>query len=218
MKYTRICAALAAAMLSLASCSGPLRTLKPEGEYLCDASRAINYYNAPVCYEPEAVGDPYASFTSGSTEVTLYAIPGLDPELWLTEDYTGIGSLFVSSEITLPPLEEFGADTIHLCVQSKTVWEFATVTDRALVDEVIRTFTEGESVPYPSTTPSVDLRLKFSSPDYPSIYYNLIYVDYGDARYLYDRSTRRCVEIGDLLSAYIDGAISPAESESGSAM
>lgn len=206
-----ICKSLAATALAmtltLTACGTKTLPLKAENGLYYDNQNDVSYAIAPLCYEPQEIGDAYASFKSGSTTVTLYEVAGLDPTQWLTEEYSGASSMFVAADMALPDLAGFAPDTIHLCVQSVSVWEFATVTDQAEIDEVVRLFTEGESVPYPATTPDADLRFKFSSSAYPGVYYNLIYVDYGDARYLYDRETRRCVEIGDLLRQYIDGAI-----------
>lgn len=201
-----IAATALALTLSLTACSSTI-PLKAEGGLYHDAENGVAYAIAPMCYEPQAIGDAYASFKSGSIKVVLYEVEGLDPTAWLTEAYSGASSMFVASDIALPDLEGFKPTTIHLCVQSSSVWEFATVTDQAEIDEVVRIFMEGEAVPYPATTPDADLRFKFESPDYPGIYYNLVYVDYGDARYLYDRESRRCVEVGDLLRSYIDGRI-----------
>ena len=208
MKHFRktLAAAALAAAISLTACSSTI-PLKAEGGLYHDESNGVAYAMAPMCYEPQTIGDAYASFKSGSTEVVLYKVAGLDPTDYLTEAYSGASSMFVASDITLPDLAGFAPNVIHLCVQSNSVWEFATVTDQAEIDEVVRVYTEGESVPYPAKTPNADLRFKFASPDYPGLYYNLVYVDYGDARYLYDRETRRCVEVGDLLREYIDGKI-----------
>ena len=208
MKHLRksLAAAALAFLLTLTACgkvSTPLLTAE-DGIYRNEES-GLAYVIAPLCYEPQSVGEAYAHLKSGSMTVTLYEVSDLDPKLWLTEEYSGISFMMVSPELELPDLAGFAPDTIHLCVQNNTVWEFATVTDQAEIDEVVRHFTEGEAVPYPAATSDMHLRLKFSSPDYPGVYYNLVYVDYGDARYLYDRESKRCVEMGDLLRDYIDG-------------
>lgn len=210
---TALAAAVLAAACLLTGCQKTVKLTAQDGLY-CNASAGISYAIAPMCYEPQAVGDLYASFTSGSIEVPLYEIEGLDPTQYLTEAYSGASSIFVSPDVALPSdLTGFAPTTIHLCVQSLSVWEFATVTDQAEIDAIVRAFTEGESVPYPATTPKNDLRFKFESPHFPGLYYNLVYVDYGSARYLYDRETRRCVEVGDLLREYIDGALPSAGTE-----
>lgn len=207
MKKFRTLLAATALALTMTACSSTITLTIDDDGLFRDTENGITYDAAPLCYEPQTVGEEYASFRVGSMEVILYEIEGLDPAKWLTEAYTGSGSLFVSTDITLPDLVEFSPDTIHLCVQNTSVWEFATVTDPTVIDEVVRAYTEGEAVPYPAATPDADLRFKFSSAAYPGIYYNLIYVDYGDARYLYERSSGRCVEVGDLLRDYIDGTV-----------
>lgn len=213
MKKLRTLLAATLAALALTGCSDTIALTPENGQYI-DKTNSAAYVMAPMCYEPQAVGEPYAYFKSGSIKVELFEVEGLDPTRYLTEAYSGASSMFVASDIALPDLAGFAPTTIHLCVQEKTVWEFSTVTDQAAIDAVVKAYTEGESVPYPAKTPDADLRFKFESPDWPGIYYNLVYVDYGDARYLYDRETRRCVEVGDLLRDYIDGKIlTDAEAE-----
>ncbi len=200
---------LTACVLLLCGCAKQTTRslITDEDGLFLEPKSGVRYAAAPMCYEPQTVGDPYASFTLGSLEVVFCEVEGLDPTEWLSEAYTGTGSMLVAADTVLPDLAGFAPDTIYLCVQSASVWAFASVTDPAVIDEVVRVYTEGEAVPYPATTPDADLRFKFASPDYPGVYYNLIYVDYGDARYLYDRGSGRCVEVGDLLRDYIDGKI-----------
>ena len=208
MKHLRISliAAALALMLALTACGKNDTTLltSKDGVYRNEEA-GLAYVIAPLCYEPQAVGEAYAHFKSGSMTITLYEVADLDPKLWLTEEYSGVSFMMVSPDLELPDLAGFAPDTIHLCVQNNTVWEFSTITDQAEIDEVVRLFTEGETVPYPVGDPDTHLRLKFSSPSYPGVYYDLVYKDYGDVRYLCDRQTKRCVEMGDLLRDYIDG-------------
>ncbi|MBQ2768145.1 MAG: hypothetical protein IJF49_08740 [Clostridia bacterium] len=196
---------LLALTLVLSACANNTIALTEQDGLYINEKVGVSYAIAPAYYEPQSVGEPYAMMKLGSIEVTFYHVGDLDPTKWLTEEYSGSATMLVSSDITLPDLNGFAPDTIHLCVQSETVWEFATVTDQAEIDEVVRVYTEGESVSHPGMNPDMTLRFKFSSSAYPDIYYNLICLDYGDSRYLYDRETKRCVEIGDLLSKYIDG-------------
>lgn len=208
MKHLRrsLFAAALALTLAITACGKEdTHLLTPKDEVYRNEEAGISYVVAPMCYEPQAVGDPYAHFKSGSMTITLYEVDELDPKLWLTEEYWGGVTMFVSPDITLPDLAGFSPNTIHLCVQNNTVWEFATVTDQAAIDEVVRLFTEGEAAPYPVGDPDMHLRFKFSSPNYPGIYYNLVYADFGGVRYLYDRQTKRCVEMGELMREYIDG-------------
>lgn len=131
--------------LTLTACGAKTLPLKAENGGYYDAQNDVSYVMAPMCYEPQGIGDAYASFQSGSNKVILYRVEGLDPTQWLTEEYSGASSMFVASDMALPDLGGFAPDTIHLCVQSISVWEFATVTDQDEIDEVVRLFTEGEA-------------------------------------------------------------------------
>lgn len=208
MKHLRrsLLAAALALLLALTACGKDnTHLLTAEDGVYRNEEAGLAYVIAPLCYEPQAVGEAYAYLKSGSMTITLYEVADLDPKLWLTEEYSGVSFMLVSPDLELPDLAGFNPDTIHLCVQNNTVWEFATVTDQAEIDEIVRLFTEGEALPYPAATPDTHLRLKFSSLDYPGIYYDLVYMDFGDVRYLCDRGSKRCVEIGDQLRDYIDG-------------
>ena len=211
-----VSAALLAAALALSSCgcASELKSLTVSGAQLEDRAAGVTYLAAPFCFEPVAMGDEYAAYQLGESEGILYEIAGLAPTDWLTEEYTGVSFVFHNSEITLPTLAEFAPDAIHLCLQSTRIWEFATVTDPAEIAEIVSCWTEGEAARHPGGTPLETYRFKFSSPEYPGLYYALIYADYGDARYLYNRELTRCVEVGDMLRSYIDG-IAEAETTGG---
>lgn len=216
--HRSLLAAAMALILTLTACgkdSTHLLTAE-DGVYRNEES-GLAYVIAPLCYEPQSVGEAYAHLKSGSMTVTLYEVVGLDPRIWLTEEYSGISFMLVSPDLELPDLASFAPDTIHLCVQNNTVWEFATVTDQAEIDEVVRLFTEGEATSYPVGDPDTFLQFKFSSPTYPGVYYDLVYKDYGDVRYLCDSQTKRSVEMGDLLRDYIDGTYGKESAEESTA-
>ena len=200
-------------LLFSVGCSDGLISMKISGDQLEDALTGVSYSAAPFFFEPVAIGAEYAAYSLGGTKVKLYEIAGLEPTQWLTEDNDGVYFLFYNSELTLPTLAEFAPTAVHLCVQSVRTWEFDTVTDMTEIAALVSLWETSENVRHPGTTPLTTLRFKFSSDKYPGLYYALIYADYGDARYLYNREMTRCIEIGDMLSAYIDGVVEPVTGE-----
>lgn len=214
-KFAKLAAAAALAALlvfSAAGCSN-LASMTVNGDRLEDRATGVTYLAAPFCFEPVAVGAEYAAYRIGSEKTVLHKIADVDPTAWLTEDHDGVYFLFHNSEITPPTLKEFSPTVIHLCVQNEWTWEFETVTDAADIAEVVELWESADNVRHPGSTPLTTLRFKFSSDKTPGLYYSLIYADYGDARYLYNRELTRCVELGDLLKTYIDGAIEPVTPE-----
>lgn len=183
----------------LASCGGGLVSLKYQDGKFVNASKGLTYFPAPVSYEPVSVGDAYAYYKKG--DITMYAIPGTDPALWLTEEYADSATtVFYSDTITLPTLADFGADTVYVCVSEERTYAAFTIDDAKTVAALVDLAVNGEEAEAPSEDPIDVYDLKFSSPDWPMIYINLEYEEYESGAFLYNRNTRRYVAIGDLLA------------------
>ena len=191
------------AILLLVSCSSSLVTLKYEDKHMINKRLGLSYVAAPLNYQPVSVGEAYAYYEKA--DLTLYEIQGLDPEEWLTEEYTGASTtIFYSEDITLPTLKELGANKIFVCLEGEVIYSLATVDDVQLINDVIDLFENGEATEWPLIDSIQRYELKFySEDDYPHIYYNLSYGEFTEGKFLYDRSTKRCVEIGDILDEYI---------------
>ena len=191
------------AILLLVSCSSSLVTLKYEDKHMINKRLGLSYVAAPLNYQPVSVGEAYAYYEKA--DLTLYEIQGLDPEEWLTEEYTGASTtIFYSEDITLPTLKELGANKIFVCLEGEVIYSLATVDDVQLINDVIDLFENGEATEWPLIDSIQRYELKFySEDDYPHIYYNLSYGEFPEGKFLYDRSTKRCVEIGDILDEYI---------------
>ena len=191
-------AALAAAALtaSLAGCSKTVQLRYKDGVF---TSGKLSYVPASGTYEPTSQGDEYAYYKNGN--ITLYAIGKNDPTLWLTENYAGgATTVFHAPSITLPTLSELNAEKILVCSSDVTTVAVCEITDKALIDRLVQTFTEGEACEWPLVGATLDYELKFYSSAWPQIYMNLIYGEFEEGVFVYERATRRCVEIGDLLA------------------
>ena len=187
--------------LLFTSCSPLIKITYDDGRYI-DKSNGITYYAAGVSYEPQAVGSKYAKYK----KTVLHEINGLDPKLWLTESYEGIGSIFYSSEITLPSLLEFEADSFAICLVGETIQSLKVSDDPADISAILDAVANGENVELPQSAESY--HLKFTSAKYPCIFYDLLYVQNADGKgYVFDRDTKRCVEIGDVVSKYFGGIL-----------
>jgi hypothetical protein len=130
----------------------------------------LSYVAAPLNYQPVSVGEAYGYYEKA--DLTLYEIKGLDPEKWLTEEYSGASTtVFYSKDITLPTLTELGANKIFICLEGEIIYSLATVEDIELINEVIDLFENGESVEWPLIDSIQRYEIKFYSEDnYPHIY------------------------------------------------
>ena len=195
-------AATVALMLILASCSSSdLVKLKYDNGNLIDEKNNITYINAPMCFEPIATeAEPCAETDSG---LQLYGIMGLDTSLWLSEKFEGIGSVYYAEgEIELPTLSEFGADGIMICIEETITTGLGAISDPDDIDSIIEAFETGERT---TIIPEGEVyKLKFSSSEYEGIYYNLVYIEAdGGNNYIYDRSSKICADVGDVLLKYL---------------
>lgn len=198
--WRRISAALCVfgMLLSLAACNGGLVTLQYEEGKFVNRAAGLSYIAAPVSYEPTVVGEPYAYYKA--MDLTLYTVGDSDPTLWLTQENAGeLTTVFYSETITLPTLADFQANAIHVCESDYYTFEVVCIDDAARVESVVTLFETGEETTLPEGASLLHYDMKFASPAWPQIYINLNYYEFESGNYLYNRNTKRCVEIGDLL-------------------
>ncbi len=203
----------------LCSCSHTVRLkFNDNGEIVGKGGLSYNY--APIGYEPTYQGEKWA-YLEDEIGHDLYTIGDEDPEKWLTEEYTGATTMiFYSSDIDLPALAEMKPVTAYLCEQDENVYSISTIGDggdgetgRQAIDKAVELLETGEKCMWPRTNSTATYQLKMYSPDWPAFYYNLVYTVCPDGNYLYDRVTEKCVEIGDILTAYHSEANAESSAE-----
>ncbi len=197
-------AALAVLLTVSLSACGDLVKLTEDGGKLIDSQNGITYVGAPVCFEPATLEEvPYAKCRAMKME--YYGIVGQSTDTWISEPFNGIGGLYYAEgAVALPSLAEFAPSQVIVCVEDTITVGLAIISDKADAAAVAAAFTEGE--PTSIVQSGVSYKLKFSSDkeEYAGIYYNLIYVEGDDGEnYIYDRSTKTCVNVGDVLQKYL---------------
>ncbi len=158
-------------LLSLASCKV---TLQPGDNGLYDKQNEITYNHASTVYEASALVKEYGKLNVTSKEsYTLYTLPDTDPLSYLaTEDL----NILYASNVTMPTLTQMAPSVLHICNESieiKRMEEVKTIVD------IVNAFTNGESLPYPGTTPFRNYKARFESPQYPGFFYTLTYIEYA---------------------------------------
>ena len=183
----------------LAGCSNLVTLKYVDGKF---TGGGCVYLPASPLYEPTMVGDAYAYYKK--SDVTWYTIGENDPTLWLTEAYAGSMTTVLHAEsITLPSLRELNPEKIIVCQSDEVTIGLCEITDAEVIAAVVDCFENGDSAEWPVIGSMLSLDLKFYSSAWPQIYMNLAYDEFESGTFLYDRGSRRCVEIGELLDAYI---------------
>ncbi len=188
----------------LFSCTATLVNFKYEDGHMINKRLGLSYIAAPFNYQAVSTGNAYGYYEKA--DLTLYEVNGLDPKKWLSEEYSGASTtLFYSEDIALPTLRELGADKIFICLEDEVIYALATIDDTDLINKLIDLFENGENVEWPLVNSIQRYELKFySEKNYPYLYFNLSYGEFEEGKFLYDRSTKKCVELGDLLVDYIE--------------
>lgn len=167
------------------------------GITLVDTKKDVKYLLAPMCYEPVSYYKAvYAKY--GDTE--YHEVENADPADFLCTTEMNIFDLYYAEGITLPDLAHFNANYTRVC----KIGEIAIMLhkiDKEDTEEIVKYFLTAETVDS-SVIIGVEntLYLKFMSDDYKFMYYVINYYETkSGGRYLYDRTTGRCVELGDDL-------------------
>ena len=209
-----ICAVLCFLLVSCGENKTVLMDYNEEGLLVSDKA---SYKYAPVGYEPTNQGEEYGAIESGLKE-KLYRIGDLDPEEWLTTEYTGASTtVYYSEDIELPTLRELSPKLLYICEQGDNANIYSVYTlgdsangkvdsEREKIDKIVSMLYDEsvESELWPRGEQSESYSLKLYSEDWPAIYYNLVYVREGENNYVYDRVEKRCINIGTLLEGYIE--------------
>ncbi len=196
-----LCAMLA--LLLLTGCSGGLVNMTYKDGQMVNKRLKLAYTPAPTNYEPVSIGEPYGYYAD--MDMTLYQIGSTDPKEWLTQEYAGSATtVFYADVIALPTLAEMAPEKINVCASENITYGISVVEDAAVVAQVVELFVNGTAVDWPMVDSLACYELKFSSEAYPHLYYNLTYYEYADGIYLYDRNSKRCVELGDILEAWVE--------------
>ena len=192
---------------ALISCGESLPSFKSKnGKYTVGKNV---YVPSPLLYEPTSVGEAYAYYKRG--DLTLYQIGEFDPALWLTEEYvSGLTTVFHAESITLPTLSQLDAEKIIVCQSESIVWGLFEIKDKELIRTLTGLYENGEQITLPVTYPDTEYELKFYSDDWPQIYMNLIYGEFPEGKFLYERASGRCVEVGDLLDPWLHPDTKPS--------
>lgn len=190
-------------LMALTSCGVTIHEGLGEGDAM-DKSSGTVWYHASTCYEAVDLEKKLGKLVVGEHDLELYKLPDMDPAKWVaTEDK----NVLYAEGVTLPTLSEMAPETMIVYLDAATEQKLKTISNVDTLSSMIKDYTEGESVLYPSKTPLATYRVRFTSDAYPGIYYVLTYVEYGsdytveDANYgkyfLYDRFDQRFVPVGD---------------------
>lgn len=168
------------------------------------------YKYAPVGYEPTEQGEEYG-LIEGAMEEKLYKIGDMDPALWLTTEYSGAATtVYYSEDITLPALSELSPELCYICEQGEQTYSIYTFGssegEDVVIEELIGALYDEEAEPeiWPRGDADETYMLKFYSEEWPAIYYNLVYAQCESGGYIYDRASKKCVAVGDILNGYIE--------------
>ena len=173
-----------------------------QGMTLIDKKKDVKYLLAPMCYEPVAYKtEVYAKY--GDTE--YHALRDADPLQYLCTTEMNIFDLYYSDELTLPDLTRFKANYTRVCKVGELSIMLHSI-EKEKTEEIVKYFLTAETVPN-SKIIGVEntLYLKFMSDEYKFMYYVITYYKTKTGgRFLYDRTTGRCVELGDLFTEQMD--------------
>lgn len=220
-KWIALALTFAALALCLCGCQSPEITYNQENKSYTDKN-GNTYLSAPACYEPVSYDSekPYGSLVAGIGKFDLYTIAGTQNGEWLT---TADQNVLHLESVTLPTLEQLGVNCVYVCREGEIIHAFARLNTQAEIDEVIKTYLEGESIPYPRQTAAESLRLRMASDKYPFLYYRLTYLEYSSdiivystdengqeietnygKYFLFNRDENRCVPVGDVIHKYVE--------------
>ncbi len=168
---------------ALTSCAGTLVSLKQTDDgYFVNKRLDLSYEVAPLPYLSASIGEEYA-FCSDE-DLTLYTVNGYKTSECLTDEYN---TVYFTTEKPLPDLAGFNPYTVHVCYGSEKLLSLVTLNTSQDVKRIVSMYENGEKMGLDLLLATEKYTLMFESKDYPSLYYTLLYVEFEEEYYLYDR-------------------------------
>ena len=179
-------------------------TLTGDGD-LVDGESGISYEEQDACFEASRAGDEVGVLEDGSV---LYAIPDLDPGLFLTDAYGAV--YYANGELTLAALGT--VDTVLVC---RVVGEMDEVVRRLYAEEnadhvaaICAAWENGEDLGsdvFLLEAVTAHYPVKLGSSAHPNLYY-AIELRFAESRaYLTDKYGKHTVKLDDALAALLRG-------------
>lgn len=201
--------------VALVSCAEKSIELNSLGDGTYEGDNGVVYRYAPVGYEPTEQGKE-CGLLCGTLEETLYAVGELSTDEWMTTEYNGAATtVYYSADIELPTLSTLEPTLCYICEEDENIYSVYTLgspenkkvdEEREVIEKIIDMLcdetVENEIWPRAQTKEVYDLKLY--SEDWPAIYYNIEYSREGTSNYVYDRVSKRCVNVGDILEGYFE--------------
>ena len=172
-----------------------------------------SYTPAPMGFQPQNVGGKCAVRDKA---FDLYQVLRLDgtavsTEDWMTEEYAGnVTSVYYGEGVTLPDFDKINFSHCYVCEEDEIVNFVTDFDDKKLIDTMIDRVANGTESTGRLDESVSSYTLKFSSDEYPGIFFSIDYLIYDDAAYLYSICSKRYAEATGLLDRYIE---QPAESD-----
>jgi hypothetical protein len=185
--------------LSLSSCGGV--HIKPGDNGLYDQKNNVAYYHVSPVYEAKSLLKEYGKLTiTEDLSYKVFTIPGAEAtEMLATEEY----NIVCSTDLDMPTLMEMMPTALLICSDFNAL---KRLEDPVQVATLASTYTSGESIAYPGTSPVRSYKIRFESTAYAGFYYTLTYVEYAEdlviedqnygKYFLYDVSAPRFVPVG----------------------
>ena len=177
--------------------------VEDSGDTVIDGKNGITYRLAPMCYEAVAyMNDVYGVDGNGKE---YHEVRDADPKKLICTVENDIFDLYYADGTVLPALSDFGTNYIRVCEIGQKAIQVSRI-EKEDAESLITFYLESEAVNYPGSADAEKVYyLKLMSAEYGYIYYNLTYYLMGDGtRYLYDRTTGRCVPLGEQFKELIN--------------
>lgn len=208
------------ALALLPGCAPKLRRMTPvtaadSKMYYKDEQTGLEFTEMNLSFGPVTLKDPYAELKLKSETITMYEIEGLDPGKWLA---TGDGVVLREKSI-----EEIRPSDLHLTrvdvyVSNGSSIVIERITDPDALAGLKYGGTSNETFDLPLETPVETYLLRAVSEEYPSLYYSVKFLIYGQpveaytdetvssGRYvIYDTYAKTCWWATEELQIMIEG-------------
>ena len=147
------------------------------GIFYCSKTK-VTYKELDFQYLPVSISkEKYGELNENGTVTDIFSIENISPEKWLA---TADGRVFCALGEKVPTLDEMAVNKILICKEgTELTISIAEITSPESISTIVGSLAGNVKVDYPERGEAAELMtLRFSSSEYPWLYYNVSYVEF----------------------------------------
>lgn len=189
------------------------------GAGFVDSENGNVYTPVRGMFEPVSVGKELGVYSDGIADMKIFSVPNSNGDDWLVTDE---GDLLCKSGVKIPEFSDLELTQFEVMTNTSVSVAEHKIMSSELVSLLAEKLKSGKTISYPAIEAKRTYIIRFSSKNYPMLFYSVKYIEYDEdimgfdtdengnrvpvnlGRYfLYESAIRRCTVLGAPIEAFM---------------